>query len=242
VIANVANQALGSPLGARAPVHPNDHVNAGQSSNDAFPSAVHLATALALRDALLPALRTLETSLRGVSSKTWATLKPGRTHLQDALPMRMGQVFFGHADEMAQVARRVQSALEQEACELALGGTAVGTGFGAARGFAAAVVHDLRRCVLWMCAAFALVHPCSARRDAQHHLVRWPAKPHCRCARRARTSRRRRRWTTCCTFRACSAARQCRSAASQTPCAGWAPARAPASARYSCPRCSRAAP
>jgi fumarate hydratase class II len=222
VIANVANQALASPLGARWPLHPNDHVNAGQSSNDAFPSAVHLATALALRDALLPALRTLEASLRGVSSKTWATLKPGRTHLQDALPMRMGQVFLGHADEMAQVARRVQSALEQEACELALGGTAVGTGFGAARGFAAAVVHDLRRCVRWMCAcaAFALVHPCSARRDAQHHLVRWPAKRRCRCARRARTSRRRRRSTTCCTSRVCSAALQYRSAASPTACAG----------------------
>lgn len=143
VIANLANEALGSARGARTPVHPNDIVNLGQSSNDSFPTASHVAVATTLRDTLLPSLRTLEASLRGRAAATWSTLKVGRTHLQDALPMRMGQMFAGHADELAKVARRLQEALERDACEVALGGTAVGTGFGAARGFAAAVVADL---------------------------------------------------------------------------------------------------
>jgi fumarate hydratase class II len=144
VIANVANEALGSARGSRTPVHPNDHVNQGQSSNDVFPTAVHLAAAGVLRDELLPSLRALEASLRRVSASTWGTLKVGRTHLQDALPMRMGSVFLGHADELASCAARLEQSLERDVCELAIGGTAVGTGFGAAPGFAAAVVQDLR--------------------------------------------------------------------------------------------------
>jgi fumarate hydratase class II len=166
VIATVANESLGSARGSRTPVHPNDHVNRGQSSNDVFPTAAHLAAAGALRDELLPSLRTLEASLRRVSVATWGTLKVGRTHLQDALPVRMGSVFRGHADELAACAARLEQALERDLCELAIGGTAVGTGFGAAPGFAAAVVRDLRRCacvravpVPGLCLVFSHIWP-----------------------------------------------------------------------------------
>ena len=146
VIANVANLALGAPrLGTRSPVHPNDHVNLGQSSNDVVPSATHLAAATAMRDALLPAMAALEAALRRASARTWGVLKPGRTHLQDALPLRMGHVFIGHADEVAAATRALERALRDDACVLALGGTAVGTGFGAASIFTAAMVEDLCR-------------------------------------------------------------------------------------------------
>jgi fumarate hydratase class II len=139
VIARLASEAIGER------VHPNDAVNLGQSSNDVFPSAVHVAVAFALRDALLPSLRVLELVLRSAAARTWGVLKPGRTHLQDALPLRMGQVFLGHAEEVHSSARRLREACSHEACELPLGGTAVGTGFGSAPGFAAAVVLDLSR-------------------------------------------------------------------------------------------------
>ena len=139
VIARLASEALA------APVHPNDDVNRGQSSNDVFSSAAHVAVALSLRDALLPALRVLEVSLCSAAARTWGVLKPGRTHLQDALPLRLGQVFLGHAEEVHSAARRLRDACSHEACELPLGGTAVGTGFGAVRGFSAAVVRDLAR-------------------------------------------------------------------------------------------------
>ena len=146
MIANVANRALGAPrLGTRSPVHPNDHVNLGQSSNDVVPSAAHLAAATSIHEALLPALGALEAALRSTSARTWGVLKPGRTHLQDALPLRMGHVFRGHADEVAAAIAALERAMRDDACVLALGGTAVGTGFGARRGFAAAVLDDLRR-------------------------------------------------------------------------------------------------
>ena len=142
----MANRALGAPrLGTRSPVHPNDHMNLGQSSNDVVPSAAHLAAASAIHDALLPSLAALEAALRRASARTWSVLKPGRTHLQDALPLRMGHVFLGHADEVAAATRALEAAMRDDACVLALGGTAVGTGFGAPSGFAAAVVEELRR-------------------------------------------------------------------------------------------------
>ena len=137
VVARVASEALS------VRVHPNDDVNKGQSSNDVFSSAVHIAVATSLRDALLPALRVLELELRSAAARTWLVLKPGRTHLQDALPLRMGQVFLGHAEEVHSAAWRLREACSHEACELPLGGTAVGTGFGSAPGFSAAVVRDL---------------------------------------------------------------------------------------------------
>jgi fumarate hydratase class II len=123
-------------------VHPNDHVNAGQSSNDVIPAAIHVAAAVALHDDLLPALKALEDSLRAKSEEFWPIVKTGRTHLQDATPIRLGQEFLGYAGQVERSRRRVSQALA-ELRELALGGTAVGTGVGTHREFAAKVIARL---------------------------------------------------------------------------------------------------
>ena len=126
VIANRASQILGGDLGSRL-VHPNDHVNLGQSSNDVIPTAIHLAALLAIKEDLIPGLERLGTELKSKSEQFWPVIKTGRTHLQDATPIRLGQVFLGFAGQAENsVTRlgRVQDALE----EVALGGTAVGTG------------------------------------------------------------------------------------------------------------------
>ncbi len=129
VISNVANQALGSPLGSRSPVHPNDHVNKGQSSNDVIPTCIHLAAAGSIKENLLPAMDELEGSLRDKSVEFWGVIKTGRTHLQDATPIRLGQEFLGYAGQMSYGRVRIEHALS-EMSVLALGGTAVGTGIG----------------------------------------------------------------------------------------------------------------
>ena len=129
VISNVANRSLGSPLGSRSPVHPNDHVNKGQSSNDVIPTCIHLAAAGAIHENLLPAMDELENTLRDKSVEFWDVIKTGRTHLQDATPVRLGQEFLGYAGQMSYGRVRVEGALS-EMCVLALGGTAVGTGIG----------------------------------------------------------------------------------------------------------------
>ena len=139
VISNRAIELLGGVRGSRDPVHPNDHVNAGQSSNDVIPTAIHVAAALALRDALEPALATLEASLRAKSAQTWDIIKTGRTHLQDATPIRLGQEFLGWAGQIERARRRCASALD-ELRELALGGTAVGTGVSTHPDFASRVI------------------------------------------------------------------------------------------------------
>ena len=126
VLANRANEMLGSGLGTRSPVHPNDHVNRGQSSNDVIPTAVHISNRMEL-DELLDALAVLEGSLRAKTKEFAEVYKLGRTHLQDAVPMTLGQEFSGFAEQIAKAigrVRHVQGNLE----ELALGGTAVGTG------------------------------------------------------------------------------------------------------------------
>src|SRR5471032_2659115 len=123
-------------------VHPNDHVNMGQSSNDVIPTAIHVAAALAIRDELLPALNVLEASLAAKSREFWPVIKTGRTHLQDATPIRLGQEFLGYAGQVERGRRRTQAALEQ-LTELALGGTAVGTGVGTHAEFAARVCARL---------------------------------------------------------------------------------------------------
>ena len=126
VIANRASQILGGDLGSRL-VHPNDHVNMGQSSNDVIPTSIHLAALLAIKEDLIPGLERLGKELKSKSDQFWPVIKTGRTHLQDATPIRMGQVFLGFAGQAeSSVTRlgRVQDALE----EVALGGTAVGTG------------------------------------------------------------------------------------------------------------------
>ena len=129
VVANLANVALGGAVGAKAPVHPNDHVNLGQSSNDVIPTALHVSVALACRDRLLPALSRLAAALQEKARDFDDVVKVGRTHLQDATPIRMGQVFSGYAAQVGSAARRVSLAWE-ELLEVALGGTAVGTGIG----------------------------------------------------------------------------------------------------------------
>ncbi len=127
VIANRAAEVLGASRGSREAVHPNDHVNLGQSSNDVFPTALNLGVLLAIEEVLLPAVRTLRSDLETKSKEFWDVIKTGRTHLQDATPIRMGQVFLGYAGQMERAERRLAHARE-ELSEVALGGTAVGTG------------------------------------------------------------------------------------------------------------------
>ncbi len=142
VISNRAIELLGGEKGTRSPVHPNDHVNLGQSSNDVIPSAIHVAAAVEIHDRLLPALQRLETSLRRKSEELWEVIKTGRTHLQDATPIRLGQEFLGWAGQIERGRRRAAGALE-ELTELALGGTAVGTGVNTHPQFARRVIERL---------------------------------------------------------------------------------------------------
>jgi fumarate hydratase class II len=133
-----ANEVIAHVAGA----HPNDHVNRGQSSNDVFPSAMHIAAAILVNEELLPAMAELESALRGKAGEFSDVVKIGRTHLQDAVPMTLGQEFGGYAAQVAQSIARVRAALEGM-YELALGGTAVGTGLNALPGFAPAVIADI---------------------------------------------------------------------------------------------------
>ena len=126
VIANRASQILDGDLGSRL-VHPNDHVNMGQSSNDVIPTSIHLAALLAIKEDLIPALEFLAVELGKKSKEFWPVVKTGRTHLQDATPVRLGQVFLGFTGQAEYSVQRLQRAQEALA-EVALGGTAVGTG------------------------------------------------------------------------------------------------------------------
>ncbi len=141
VIANRAAELLGGRRGSKL-VHPNDHVNLGQSSNDVIPTATHLAAALAIRDELIPALRTLRSSLAAKAKEFMPVVKTGRTHLQDATPIRLGQEFQGYAGQVERGLRRQERAVE-ELQEVALGGTAVGTGLNAHPEFAARVCQRI---------------------------------------------------------------------------------------------------
>lgn len=128
VIANRANEMLGGgPKGTYTPVHPNDHVNRGQSSNDVIPTALHVSALREMRQQLLPALYRLESSLNAKSGEFHGVVKTGRTHLMDATPIRLGQEFRGYAGQIERARRRVTAACEALR-EVALGGTAVGTG------------------------------------------------------------------------------------------------------------------
>ena len=126
VIANWANELLGRPLGTREPVHPNDHVNRSQSSNDSFPTVMHLATALELRDTLQPALARLGDAFAAKAAAFADVLKIGRTHLMDAVPMTMGQAFDAFARQVQGSRDRLEGAMPR-LCLLAQGGTAIGT-------------------------------------------------------------------------------------------------------------------
>jgi len=126
VIANRATEILGGERGSKL-VHPNDHVNLGQSSNDVIPTAIQLASAMAIEDELIPALERLERALAAKSKEFWPVVKTGRTHLQDATPIRLGQEFRGYSGQMEESVRRARAAIE-ELARVPLGGTAVGTG------------------------------------------------------------------------------------------------------------------
>jgi len=127
VIANRAIEILGGERGSKKPVHPNDHVNKGQSSNDVIPTAIHLAALVTTQNELVPALEKLEAALRQKAREFMGVVKTGRTHLQDATPIRLGQEFDGYADQIKRGRARVRHA-QEEMSEVALGGTAVGTG------------------------------------------------------------------------------------------------------------------
>ncbi|RIA37730.1 fumarase class II [Hephaestia caeni] len=136
VIAGRANEMLAGTRGGKSPVHPNDHVNMSQSSNDSFPTALHVAAVLAARDALAPALDRLEGAL-AAKAKAWDHIvKIGRTHTQDATPLTLGQEFSGYAAQLISCRARIEGALGGNLRKLAIGGTAVGTGLNAPEGWA----------------------------------------------------------------------------------------------------------
>jgi len=144
VLANRASELLGGARGEGRSVHPNDDVNKSQSSNDVFPTAMHVAAVDAIRNRLMPALQALKETLAEKSSQFKDIVKIGRTHLQDATPLTLGQEFSGYVAQLEQADRHLHGALPH-LCELALGGTAVGTGLNAPPGYAEQVAQELAR-------------------------------------------------------------------------------------------------
>src|SRR5467141_983262 len=144
VISNRCCQLAGTPLGSKKPVHPNDHVNMSQSSNDSFPSAMYIAAAVNATQRLIPAVKALHDAIEAKSSEWADMVKIGRTHMQDATPITLGQEWSGYAGMLADVLERIDDALKG-VFRLALGGTAVGTGINAAPGFAEAAAAEIAR-------------------------------------------------------------------------------------------------
>ncbi|MGY2165025.1 class II fumarate hydratase [Pseudomonas tolaasii] len=144
VIANRANRQLGSELGSKAPVHPNDHVNRSQSSNDSFPTVMHLTTVLELRGRLLPALSHLYDALHAKAEAWQDVLKIGRTHLMDAVPMSQGQAFGSFAEQIRHGIARIEACMPRLRL-LPQGGTAVGTGLNTPAGFDVAFCEEISR-------------------------------------------------------------------------------------------------
>ena len=142
VIAGRANERLTGKRGGKSPVHPNDHVNMGQSSNDVIPSAIHIAAMTEIRNCLLPSLDLLARRIREKAAAFGAVMKIGRTHLQDAVPITLGQEFGGYARQIELGIARIE-AVEPRLCELALGGSAVGTGLNTHPEFAAKVIGGI---------------------------------------------------------------------------------------------------
>jgi fumarate hydratase class II len=144
VIANIANRKISKKLGTNSPVHPNDHVNKSQSTNDSFPSAINIASKLKILSDLLPALKGMEKVLKSQSQKWKTIIKIGRTHLQDATPLSLGQEFSGYQAQINSNIRRVEGSLTNLSY-LAQGGTAVGTGLNTKRGFDRLVVSEISK-------------------------------------------------------------------------------------------------
>ena len=143
VIAGRANEILTGTRGGKSPVHPNDDVNRGQSSNDTFPTALHVAAALAVTRQLYPALDRLHAALDAKAKEWDSIVKIGRTHLQDATPLTLGQEFSGYVQQLANARARIEGTLHRNILPLAQGGTAVGTGLNAPHGFAEAIAAEI---------------------------------------------------------------------------------------------------
>jgi len=144
VISNRAIHLLGGKMGSKKPVHPNDHVNKSQSTNDVFPSAMHIAIAIRATGKLIPSLKLLNNELKKKSKEFNKIIKVGRTHLQDATPITLGQEFSGYHSQLTKCIKRIEQALE-EIYFLAQGGTAVGTGLNTRKGFDKKIVLELRK-------------------------------------------------------------------------------------------------
>jgi fumarate hydratase class II len=144
VISNRAIEILGGQIGSKSPVHPNDHVNMGQSSNDSFPTVMHISAVEQLQHELIPALEHLQGALEHKATAFKDIIKTGRTHLQDATPLTLGQEFSGYAAQIKYGVARVKSCLPR-LCQLAQGGTAVGTGLNCKRGFAELFAEHVSR-------------------------------------------------------------------------------------------------
>jgi len=142
VLAGRANELAGNPRGGKTPVHPNDHVNRSQSSNDCFPTAMHIAAAQAVQFQLLPAITELSGGLAELSARHMKLVKTGRTHMMDATPITFGQEISAFIAQLGYAERAIRSALPA-VCELAQGGTAVGTGLNSPHGFGEAIAAEL---------------------------------------------------------------------------------------------------
>ncbi len=144
VISNRCSQLVGMALGSKKPVHPNDHVNMSQSSNDTFPAVMYIASAMQVNQKLIPSLRALHKAIAAKAEEWKDIIKIGRTHMQDATPLTLGQEWSGYAGLLADDLQRIEDALKG-VYQLALGGTAVGTGINAAEGFAEAAAEEIAR-------------------------------------------------------------------------------------------------
>ena len=144
VISNLVSRSEGEPLGSHQPVHPNDHVNCSQSTNDAFPAAIHIAAAAGIQHRLLPEVQELSEAFAAKSEAWRDIVKIGRTHLQDAVPLTLGQEASAWRDQLSSAKTRIETSL-QELYPLPLGGTAVGTGLNAPEGFAEQAATELAR-------------------------------------------------------------------------------------------------
>jgi fumarate hydratase class II len=144
VIANRAIEILGGKKGTKKPVHPNDHVNKSQSTNDVFPTAMHMAIAIRAKGKLIPCLKLLNSELKKKTKRFSKIIKVGRTHLQDATPITLGQEFSGYHSQLSKCIKRIEHSLE-EIYFLAQGGTAVGTGLNTKKGFDKKIVNELKK-------------------------------------------------------------------------------------------------
>mgnify|MGYP000285854464 FL=1 len=144
VISNRAIEILGGKMGSKKPVHPNDHVNKSQSTNDVFPTAMHMAIAIRAKGKLLPSLKLLDSEINRKAKQFNKIIKVGRTHLQDATPITLGQEFSGYHSQLSKCIKRIETALE-EIYFLAQGGTAVGTGLNTKKGFDKKIIYELKK-------------------------------------------------------------------------------------------------